>query len=60
MRLALEDVRVALSGRAVVRGVSAQLESGALVGVLGPNGAGKSTLVRALLGLVPCEGCVTI
>jgi iron complex transport system ATP-binding protein len=58
--LALEDVRVALGGRAVVRGVSAQLESGALVGVLGPNGAGKSTLVRALLGLVPCEGRVAI
>jgi iron complex transport system ATP-binding protein len=58
--LALEDVRVALGGREVVRGVSARLEGGTLVGVLGPNGAGKSTLVRALLGLTPCEGRVTI
>ena len=58
--LAIEDLRVALGGREVVRGVSAQLEGGALIGVLGPNGAGKSTLVRALLGLTPYDGRVTI
>lgn len=58
--LVLEDLRVSLGRREVVRGVSARLEAGTLVGILGPNGAGKSTLVRALLGLVPSQGRVLI
>lgn len=49
-----------LGGRAVVRDVSVQLGGGTLVGVLGPNGAGKSTLARALLGLLPATGEITI
>lgn len=49
-----------LGGRAVVRDVSARLDGGTLIGVLGPNGAGKSTWVRALLGLIPHAGAVTI
>ena len=55
-----QDVAVTLGGCAVVRGISARLDGGALVGVLGPNGAGKSTLVRALLGLVPKAGRVML
>ena len=61
--VAVQDLRVSLGGRPVVRGVSARLDAGlnrGLIGVLGPNGAGKSTLVRALLGLLPYEGEVTI
>lgn len=54
------DIAVTLGRRPVVRGVSATLAGGCLIGVLGPNGAGKSTLVRALLGLVPHDGRVTI
>jgi len=51
--LEARGLTVALGGREVVRGVSARLEGGTLVGVLGPNGAGKSTLVRSLVGLIP-------
>jgi len=58
--IAADRVSVSLGGRHVVREVSAALTPGRLVGVLGPNGAGKSTLVRALLGLVPHHGNVTI
>lgn len=58
--LTLDHVGVALGGRAVVRGVSAQLSAGALTGIIGPNGAGKSTLARAMLGLVPVTGHVAI
>ena len=58
--LVAEDVSVRMGGRDVVRHVTAKLEGGALVGLLGPNGAGKSTLVRALIGLVPSQGRVTL
>ncbi|PEQ13667.1 ABC transporter [Novosphingobium sp. PC22D] len=47
-----EDLCVSLSGRPILKSVSARLEPGRLTGVIGPNGAGKSTLVRAILGLV--------
>lgn len=58
--LAIEEVGVALGGRAVLAGVSARLDGGTFVGILGPNGAGKSTLTRALLGLVPATGRVLL
>lgn len=58
--LAARNLSVRLGGRAAVRGVSASLGAGSLVGVLGPNGAGKSSLVRALLGLLPFEGAATL
>ncbi|MBO9724090.1 MAG: ABC transporter ATP-binding protein [Novosphingobium sp.] len=54
--IAIENLRVRLGRREVLRGLSAMLRPGALVGVIGPNGAGKSTLVRAILGLVPAAG----
>lgn len=49
----LDGAAVALGGRTVWSGVSAQVAAGQFVAVLGPNGAGKSTLLRAVLGLVP-------
>ncbi len=50
--LSIEALSVTLGGAPVLRGVTARLEGGALVGIIGPNGAGKSTLVRAMAGLV--------
>ncbi|MGF1667498.1 MAG: metal ABC transporter ATP-binding protein [Acidimicrobiia bacterium] len=37
-----------------------EVGAGELIAVLGPNGAGKSTLFRAVAGLVPHDGRVTI
>ncbi len=57
----LTDVDVALGGRRVVHGVSAQINGGELVVIVGPNGAGKTTLLRALAGLIaPTAGTVRI
>lgn len=40
------------SGRAVVRGVSLEMQGGEIVGLLGPNGAGKTTTFSIVVGLV--------
>ena len=50
------DLRVALGGMPIVRGVDLTVGDGGGVAVLGANGSGKSTLVRALLGIVPLAG----
>lgn len=39
-------------GRAIIRNVSLQAQSGELVGLIGANGAGKSTLLASLAGLL--------
>lgn len=58
--LAAQNLGVALAGRAVLTDVSLSLSAGHLVALAGPNGAGKTTLLRALAGLVPSNGAVTI
>ena len=57
----LQDVTIALGGRAILDGVSLALREGEFVGLLGPNGAGKTTLMRAILGLVrPASGSIRV
>ena len=58
--IGLERVTVSLGGRAVVRDVSASVERGEWVALIGPNGAGKTTLLRAIAGLLPYEGSVSL
>jgi len=49
----LEDLKVKLGRREVLRGISRRLGvsgAGKAIGLLGPNGAGKSTLILTMLG----------
>ena len=41
-------------------GVSFSIDSGRIVGIIGPNGAGKTTALKAILGLTPFEGELTV
>jgi cobalt/nickel transport system ATP-binding protein len=44
----------------ILHNVSFAVERGEAVGLIGANGAGKTTLMRALLGLLPHEGRITV
>ncbi len=58
--LAVRDLRVAYDGIPALRGVSFHVREGEIVALIGANGAGKSTTLRALSGIVPYEGSVTL
>jgi len=53
-------VAVELGGAPVLRGVDIAVEVGEWVTVIGPNGAGKSTLLRAVAGLLPVAGSLSL
>ena len=41
-------------------GVDLRVEEGRILGLIGPNGAGKTTALKAILGLTPYEGELTV
>lgn len=47
-------------GAPVLDRLSFRVGRGEAVGLIGANGAGKSTVMKVLLGLLPCEGRVTV
>ena len=59
--LHIDALRVAYGRRTVIERLgAAPLRPGTVTAVLGPNGSGKSTLLRALAGLTPATGTVSL
>lgn len=58
--LEFTNLSVAYGPELVLDDLTFGIESGSWVSVIGPNGAGKSTMLRALVGLTPFEGSITI
>ena len=54
------DITVELGGARILDGVSIDVAEGEWLSIVGPNGAGKSTLLRALAGLLPAGGAVSL
>jgi len=58
--LELTNVTAGYGSITALRGVSIQVEDGAIVTLVGANGAGKSTTLRAVSGLIKVrEGTIT-
>ncbi|MFO1220244.1 MAG: ATP-binding cassette domain-containing protein [Burkholderiaceae bacterium] len=51
--LVFQDIVCGYGDTMVVRGVSARVDSGHVLGIVGRNGVGKSTLMKALAGFLP-------
>ena len=59
MKLYTNTIQKTYKGRAVVKGVTIEVNQGEIVGLLGPNGAGKTTSFYMIVGLVkPDQGSV--
>ena len=47
-------------GARALAGASFQIPAGRIVGLIGPNGAGKTTALKAILGLIRCDGDLSV
>ncbi len=57
MLLEVKDLRAHYERVEAIKGVSFEIEEGAIVSIIGANGAGKSTILRAISGLkAPSSG----
>lgn len=54
--LDVQDLRVSYGATRAVQGLDLSVGEREVVSLLGPNGAGKSSVLRAVSGLIPCQG----
>ncbi|MBV9936524.1 MAG: ATP-binding cassette domain-containing protein, partial [Actinobacteria bacterium] len=48
--LRINNLRAAIPGREILKGIELEVQSGEVHAVMGPNGSGKSTLSHVLMG----------
>ena len=60
MLLEVDNINVYYGAIHAIKGISFHVDEGEIVTLIGANGAGKTTLMRALLGLLPHDGLITV
>jgi branched-chain amino acid transport system ATP-binding protein len=58
--LQVHALRAGYGSIQVLHGIDFEVEDGAIVALLGANGAGKTTTLRALSGMIPGRGTITL
>ena len=56
----VENLTVQFGDKIAVDNISVSVDKGEVLGVLGPNGAGKTCMLRAMLGLLPYRGRISL
>ena len=58
--LEIRNLRAGYPGNPVLKDICLTIPQGAVTVIAGPNGCGKSTLLKALAGILPASGSVTL
>jgi ABC-2 type transport system ATP-binding protein len=58
--ISARGLRKAYKNKLALDGAGFSVEPGRIVGLIGPNGAGKTTALKAILGLIPFEGQLSV
>ena len=58
--LEIKNLTVRYNDHVILNQLNFWVNSGEIVAIIGPNGSGKTTLLKAILGLIPHQGDVTI
>jgi Fe-S cluster assembly ATP-binding protein len=53
--LSITDLRAAVDGKEILKGINLEVNPGEVHAIMGPNGSGKSTLANVLAGRNNCE-----
>lgn len=55
MRIATENIKVTLSAKEILKGISIDAQNKEFVGIIGPNGSGKSTLLKCIYRILKAD-----
>lgn len=58
--LEIRNLSAGYPGNPVLKDISLTIPTGAVTVIVGPNGCGKSTLLKAITGILPAAGSVTL
>ena len=56
--LKVQNLSVSIAAMRILRDVSLEVPTGAMIGLIGRNGAGKTTVMKAIMGLLKANGAV--